>query len=1107
MSFFTSIFSNAVSFISSVFFTKEEEQEFDDLYLENVEGGVGELATLVPEVISPVPEVISPAVPPAPAGLVEVPSAEPTGTGMGGIVIVQPAAVAEVDPDSIEVVDIDLLEVHKMFEKIPVYTNKQNDNKVFNITQDDDKFELMSADERSQNTKNKNKYYKNISNIDFCIEIVNPEDPGTYDYILDTNDPNDDTKNDPKLGFINLKMYNTKNLPTPFTENSITKKFVTITKSSININDPELINKIRDALKIVDTSITAKHKVENIPNNNLKTIFLGKDLPLYSMPGAKHKTTYEQYFNLYMNKSTNVISPNVNLVMSYSYDAVNSDNYKISFSYVVAPVKTQKKSLLSQPMIDIISNKLTNSNDCVKNLFDNFGSGTEYNLNNETNPAYKAILTIYDSAVINTTKLQKLRSKPYTLLKHGSLNTYLNILISMLDKPHDIIGGRVAEEVQKYMLNDVIAPNIIAYIKYLKQILSSHIVSGKEDEFNKFIEFVEDMVFTFTNNTSKYVNTKTSYENAIMLFVCKILETDDNINTNNNFLQELEHKFPKISNNTNVVINPDVMYLTSDISDRVNQRDDSKFRKYFSAPEIIDHGHVYNINNNTNIQFPENYKEIQVKDISNNVYFTIHSYSTTTNLTDTSINKLYYNVYVWFTESTGLDVPKCLIKYTIPFMNAPDCAGVYAGYKNIKNYKNIKDKFTNSTQGFNNLSAGMKNLIPFLMLDQFYNAKSLQDDQNQLQVNQITTIPPIPPINADSVPTQFLGLCCDLASAANGFNYYMSRQKISVPPNPSLQNPNSIVGYYHAKKKIWITNNNQIKFEIIAAKKVASKDIFDVLNDVTPTSVTLGGTGNKVQQNGGTITENTDNDNDEIGEYGEYTYYNTMADWLYDDNNFKNKKYDLNKLFKRVKYNVYGKEYISSNCYFDIFSNDFVKKMIEMLKIYSYKKGIKNSEDLKDIIKKCAIYILTKFKLIPDNIYPPNQQIRLSNYLDEQWKNLLIVSIVSKSQNKSIQSIPQTPKKIQKQPTYMVEMDVQQNNSKRIYSEPQTPQKPSDIARGVPQNLKRKLEFNKENNPPNKKTLKNFGGFTKKINKKKVNKKKTNKKRIKRMVRKTRRKH
>jgi hypothetical protein len=442
-------------------------------------------------------------------------------------------------------------------------------------------------------------------------------------------------------------------------------------------------------------------------------------------------------------------------------------------------------------------------------------------------------------------------------------------------------------------------------------------------------------------------------------------------------------------------------------------------------------------------------------------------------------------------------------------MNAPDCASVYAGYKNIKNYKNIKDKFTNSTQGFNNLSAGMKNLIPFLMLDQFYNAKSLQDDQNQLQVNQITTIPPIPPITAitaNSTPTQFLGLCCDLASAANGFNYYMSRQKISVPPNPSLQNQNSIVGYYHSKKKIWITNNNQIKFEIIAAKKVASKDIFDVLNDVTPTSVTsvtVGGTKNKVQQNGG-----TDDDNDEIGEYGEYMYYNTMADWLYDDDNFKKEKYDLNKLFKRVKYDVYGKEYISSNCYFDIFSNDFVKKMIEMLKIYPRK----NSENLKDIIKKCAIYILTKFKLIPDNIYPPNEQIRLSNDLDEQWKNLLIVS---KSQNQLIQSIqsipqtPQTPQKPQKPSTYMnIEMGVQQNVSKRRYSEPQTPQKPSayiNIARGAP---KRKLEFNKENNPPNKKrqTLKNFGGFTKKKNKKKVNKKKTNKKRIKRMLRKTRRK-
>jgi hypothetical protein len=515
------------------------------------------------------------------------------------------------------------------------------------------------------------------------------------------------------------------------------------------------------------------------------------------------------------------------------------------------------------------------------------------------------------------------------------------------------------------------------------------------------------------------------------------------------------------------------MYLTTDITERVNQSqdDNSKFREYFSAPEIIDHGHVYNINNNTNIQFPENYKEIRVKDISyDDKYFTIHSYSETTKVSDTSIIKLYYNVYVWFTQSTEPDVPKCLIKYTIPFMNAPDCARVYAGYKNIQNYKNIKDKFTNITQGFNNLSAGMKNLIPFLMLDQFYNAKSLQDDQNQLQVNQITTIPPvspIPPVTADSLPTQFLGLCSDLTSAANGFNYYMSRQ------NPSLQNSNSIVGYYYTTKKIWITNNTEIKFQITAAKKDASKNIFDVLNDVTPT---LGGTKNKVQQNGGTITEKTDDDN-EIEGYGEYTYYNTMADWLYDDDNFK--KYDLNKLFKRVEYVVYGKKYISSNCYFDIFSNDFVKKMIVMLTIYSRSRRITN---FKDIIKKCAIYILTKFKLIPDNIDPPNKQIKLSNSLDEQWKDLV-------RNLQSSQSIPQKPKKEQ-----IVRSDREMRLTHKM-----------DIARGDP---KRKLEFNNENNPNEKRqTLKKFGGFTKKINKKKVNKKKTNKKRIKRMVRKTRRKN
>jgi hypothetical protein len=989
MSFFSNIFSNAVSFIS-VFFTKKDESDFDDLYLESEQPTgqqIGELVALVPEV--------PPETPPVTAGLVQVPEAPPEAPT--GLVVVQPATEEAKEVMDVDL-ELDLLEVHKNSILIPLYTNPIS-KIIYTVTTKKDDTELKNTKSafKSQVTTMTNIYYKDISKIEFCIEIVNQDDAVNYDYILDMNDGT-------KLGFINLKMYNAKE-PTPFMKDDTkAQNYVTVTNNkTINFADSDMVNNIKNALETLDNYITQKKTFKNTDIDNWKKIFFNKD-ELYTQ---RSKVTYQNYYNQNMTKSATdpKISPNVNLVMSYYYNPYTLNNYGISFSYVIAPVKTQKKTLLTQEMINIISDKL-NISTCVKGLFESFG-----NLPNENkfvlildNLVYnQAVIEIYNNPILSD-KLTQLKSKPYTLLASNSLNTYLNILISMLDKPHDIIGKRVPEEIQKYMLNNVIAPNIEKYIKYLGKILGS--VSGSADkinEFNNFIEFVKQMVFTFTNNASKHVNSETSYENAIMLFVCKILESS-NITTGNNFLTELNNKF-KINELTsnNIVINPDIMYLTTDITDRVNQPNpNSKIRRYFSSPEVIDHGHVYEINNNTNIQFPENYKEIQLKDVVNNgTYFTIHSYSETTNYTGTDgVTNLYYNVYVWFTQSTEPTLPKCLIKYSIPFMKAPDCAGVYSGYKNNIDYDKVKPIFTNIANNFTGLSPEMKELIPFLMLDQFYNAKSLQDDQNQLQVNQITTIAPVPPTTSNSVPTQFLGLCCDLTSAANGFNYYMSRQLIS-----DSQNTDSIVGYYHSNKKIWITNKNLIKFEINTAKKDASKDIFNVLINILTTTAHIGGvkrfaevdynySTKKIRQDNVNIENNTEtyiyyntmenwvNDNHKIEEYGQYVYYNTMADWLYADDNFK--KYDLNLLFKQVEYEVNNKKYLSSNCFFDIFSNDFVKKMIEMLEIYSKQPNIQTS-NLNDIIGKCAIYILTKFKLTPDNIVTPDEQIKISNNLDTAY--------------------------------------------------------------------------------------------------------------------------
>ena len=1024
-------FRNAFKNFTQFFTTSNQESEFDDLYLVQDEKQaqqeaqqeaqpyqIGELAALVP----PAGLIVQ-----TPQGLVvEVKLAGliVTEGPTEGLVVVQPAAVEP--PVESAAVKEDLLTAHEKRVKIPLYTNKISGQE-FNVMQQDPNFSKINPKDRGQITKMYNTHLKDISKIEFCIEIVNSEDPVTYDYILnipDTGTPDEGIPNI-QLGFINLKMYNTQNL-TPFLKYTITENYVTVTSPNIiNINDPEVVNHILKALNNLDISINERRGFNQMQNSNfLKTIFLQQD-NLYT---ARNPINYKTYFDLYMKNLTQKISQNVNLVMSYSYDPINNDNYTISFSYVIAPVKTQKKTILTPAMATIISNKLdTPPNYSVRNLVTGLGNGTEYILSGGDNPVEKAIITIHDTGTID---YQFLKNKPYTLLSQNSIHSYLNILISMLDKPHDIITKRVPEEIQKYMLNSVIGPNIIAYINYLEPI-----VNGNE-AFKQFIEFVKQMVYTFTNNNSKYVSAESTYENAIMLFVCKILQENSGCQvttTGNNFTSQLNEKFNNLDPN-NVVINPDIMYLTSEITDRVNQpttTPNSTFRKYFSAPEVIDHGHVYNIDEHTNIQFPENYKEIHLQDTDNfDIIFTIHSYSETTN----EDNYLYYNVYVWFTDGTVTITdgtvtesdPKCVIKYKIPFMNAPDCASVYAGYKNLNNYNAVKTRFLNIAKTFD-LSNTMKELIPYLMLDQFYNAKSLQDDQNQLQVNQISTIipPPDDPPGFNAMPTQFLGLCCDLTSAANGFNYYMSR------PAGAIQNDKSIVGYYHSAKKIWITGTNQIKFEINKAPaKSASKDIFNVL------FIILKGNSGGGNRRGGMDKNNNDNDNKrqrlrepepeqqreqqqreqqqqfnqqqqqqqfnqqydyyctvedwlcddtKIEEYGQYVYYNTMNDCLVPY--FFNKMFNPTLLFSQVGYQVNGIKtpYLSSNCLFDIFSNDFVDKMIKMLHRYYTEKF---SPDLNDIIRKCAIYILTKIKLKPDNIYSPNEQIKRSNDLDIKYDEL-----------------------------------------------------------------------------------------------------------------------
>jgi hypothetical protein len=699
---------------------------------------------------------------------------------------------------------------------------------------------------------------------------------------------------------------------------------------------------------------------------------------------------------------------------------------------------------MTDAMQKTINDKLISVPSCVKELVTLPLPSPPYFVTN-IGQAVLEIYTTNSNNIINSTKLTELKiNKPYTLLKAGEIHTYLNVFLSMLDKPHDIIGNRVTRANQELLMTNVIIPNLENYMEYLMNI--------NHEIIKNFIIFVKTMLNSFKKPSKNYK--VISYENAILYLICKHYSTPPNyssITTASFDLKPLDQKAPPPPPNNNIVINPDIMNLTTEINNIANQYSNKKIRQYFSVPEVIDHGHVYDIDINTIIEFPENYKEIQLPFDTTNPssnYITIHSYSTTTNEQDLTNPKLYYNIYVWFTKTdTTTTDPFCLIKYKIPFDKAPDCATVYSSYcSNIltptsNKFNEIKTLLDDAINLLSLSNAQMKKTIKCLILDQIFNAKSLQDDQNQLQVNQLQTSSPVPVPLGSNPPTQFIGLCTDLASAANGINYYMSQ---------TIRNQNSIVAYYYKTKKIW-ANKSQIYFyfEGPPANKAAAKDIYnivtastsggnndkrkrdeegkeDVSNIVTNTNGTYkrpryndteyeqtyieedSNMNTDTNENYYNIDTNKENNDTEFIE----TQYNIMYDILYEkisgDNILKNNP--LRDLKSNVPdnnsediFNVLFTDNEKGHYMFEIFSNNFIYVVIELLKKhlenYELIQQLPKLHPFNEFIKWVVNNFLNSDTIIsPDNAFGEDRsiegQIKLSNDLDAQYfevKNKYIV--------------------------------------------------------------------------------------------------------------------
>ena len=796
-------------------------------------------------------------------------------------------------------------------------------------------------------------------------------------------------------------------------------KTKTTTDNSLQITQPtdndtcKIPNILHDfiikALKLLDEYKTIGYK--NNPDNKLFQIITP---PQDNIEETRVETTnmntksntkiddYTKYWGqaVGVEKKTNdtntKIGNNVFLIMSYNSKTIN-------FGYTWTKHKQIKQSRMTSNIENIINTKLdkTSYNNSVQNIFNNKTSvSSKYYIsdtnnksknNNNNHDAYIEIYTTETEIIdltFNKLEYNKLKQKPHTLLKHDIGSTFINILISILDKPHDIIGSRVNSAAQKNIMNEIIIPNLNKYIDYMTVIKEHYLkeTDNKNKTLTTFINFVNIMLNSFKNTSpSKTFTSELSYENAILYLVCKYHNQDvfkqSGFNLTFNTIDNTGIIYDE--DKDKIIINPDIMNLTTEIKTVLNATDNGA-REYFSTPEVIDHGHVYPIiNENTRIEFPENYKEIQLPiiDIDKphpqpvDIYFVIHSYSTTDKRVDDEY-KLNYIVYVWFTIMTITTTPLvesdaiCVIKYTVPFRNAPDCAKVYEGFNNI--IKSKLSTITNTiTTAINNKSIlnkygeKMKNILTSIMLDQFFNSKSLQDDQNQLQVNQLSTLLPIDnSIKSSDTPTTFIGLCTDLASAANGINYYFSRTL-------STRNNNSIVAYYSKLKKnakcIWAQSDTIYFFSQKSININIATRILDIIMKKTEAPKNLstkkkGGVSrltrkkqskrlnnnpsirhrtlrllkvrtqlytsrNKSNRKNQLLQNRSDNNqitNDNTTDNYQITNYNTMYDIFYMGVN-KSRYFDFDLLFK---------EYNGGHFLFAIYSNHFIETFLDKLQQY-----------------------------------------------------------------------------------------------------------------------------------------------------------------------------
>ena len=403
------------------------------------------------------------------------------------------------------------------------------------------------------------------------------------------------------------------------------------------------------------------------------------------------------------------------------------------------------------------------------------------------------------------------KSKPYTDL--NGVASIIDRYISICDKYHDIMtvdnkSTTLVNICSNYLNNIMIlySNKLISSIqpaslkKFIRDIMNKYTTNNNTSKFDKFEPLMVRFVLNWYKQSQPIKFSLDGGGSGGKMIVRSLLAK----NEDNPIIMDSTGILPKIIGD-DYVFNFDIMQPTPKIKNCYNNNniDEHNTRKYLNSPEVIDGGHQYifpEFVDHVNIEFPTNYKVSHFPLNPITTTFDIHSFSQTKKIGD----EVYYIITIYFsiTDPTTLRYLNFSVIHYINIVNAPSKNEIYDELNTVTNTKRIKNMITNINDKLTTITPPLtgenRNAITWAILDCILHGKSTQDEQNMLQVNERSIHDIVLPLNK---PTNFIGICFDFMSTANGINLRYNPGKVT---GDGVKNT-GVIGYYKHNKS---TNNH-----------------------------------------------------------------------------------------------------------------------------------------------------------------------------------------------------------------------------------------------------------------------------------------------------------